>query len=257
MKKYILRVDERNINALTVTLENEVFPVIETIVQELNNIGITSDYKQMVNEVLAGNFATITGLYKAQLEEDATKFNTASAKENILNQLEPTIKGFKEEIKEIIKNIKGDKVGEVCISDPEVLSFFEIDEAGNPALTEETRKVIKERFTTYVKTDLAADFHKKHLALVEATNQMLDFCRENHVRTNIPASTAFYELEIESGKLQPVNVDYEKILADCKPVEEVEEERGPLVSKPNESNTFKDIARIKKDNGMRVNPDKY
>ena len=86
---------------------------------------------------------------------------------------------------------------------------------------------------------------------------MLDFCRENHVRTNIPASTAFYELEIESGKLQPVNVDYEKILADCKPVEEVEEERGPLVSKPNESNTFKDIARIKKDNGMRVNPDKY
>lgn len=256
MKKYILRVEEGSVMNLTNTLEEKVFPVIIALVDELNLIGITGDYKQRVGEILTGDFSTITGLYKAQLEADAEKFNTASAKESILNQLEPTISGLKESVKDLLKYIKDENVDGVIVGSPEALCFFDLDETGTPLFTEESEKAIKERFTTYVNTELGAEFHKRHIALVEATNEMLEFCKTNNIRTIIPARTAFYEYKTETERLEPLKVNYDQVLADWNPAVE-ELEPTEVVSKRKTESTVKDIAANKERSGKRVNPDIY
>jgi hypothetical protein len=254
MEKYILREGKQVANELIVKVENIVLPIVKNLIERLADIGVTSDIKQRVGEIFVGNYQIIETIHKEALEKDVSLFKTHSAKDVILKQHDDVIADFKESTKDQIDEIRSNEVEGLYLNDPKILDYIEFDKEGIPVISKENKAAILERYTTYVETELGAEFHKKHIDATNTLNELLLFCEKIGVKFYLPIQlfTTFFERG-EDINIEPAKIDYDDIvLSRAKKEqdkdEDTEERSSVTITRPSKPH-FKNLSS---QNGKKV-----
>lgn len=231
MEKQILRKDEAKANELMASIETNVLPVVKSLADKLTALGIDSDAKQRIAELFAGNYSTIEAEYRAKLEKDAALFQSPSAQEGVLSQLHEVMADLKEFVAEELGRISYKDAAGIKLTDPAILDYLEFKK-GVPVVGKEQKAAIFEHFTTYVQTEVGAEFRKQHLEAVAALNRLWQSCGKVGVRFMLPIQFLGVFLRYAEDGFIPAEIDYDNLAENAIPAENVAEEteviRTPL-----------------------------
>lgn len=222
MKKILISEHSEEAQAFINRLENEYLSGFRSMINTINKLGLSSPSKSDLLDLLNGNFDAMRQQYWKNAESDLQAFRTPAAKEQLRLKIE-------EDLEEFLKSIPvlfSGQINNTRLSDISFQKSFDLDELGNPFMSDISKETIREGFREYISNPKLLKVHEAQTTLAKDLQNFVDSLVDAKLDKNgfLFAQTwsfvaSCFEIEItkdetgiiiESIKIKPRQLNYNK-----------------------------------------------
>ena len=206
MKKILISENSEKANAFISELESVYLSSVSAVNANIQALGVEVPSKKFLFDVIRGDLKALQAKYEELTTPDIEAFKSPAAQAQMNKTFEEKLDEIRRTVEALFFSAK--EISNRRLNDKYFEQFINLDESGNPYISDESRASIIESFKEYIDDPKEEKMYLTHQAAAKSMNDFVEALRSDGINSGIDTYVhlffrKFFKItEKENGSLE-------------------------------------------------------